>query len=69
MVIEIDGSSHDNKYAKDCYRQKELETLGMTVIRFTDLQVKKDMNNVIRGIEIWIDENKKNPPNPLFKGE
>ena len=69
LVIEIDGSSHDNTYEKDCYRQRELEKLGLTVLRFTDLQVKKDMNNVIRGIEIWIDENKNNPPSPLFKGE
>lgn len=64
LIIEIDGNSHDNKYEKDCYRQNELEKLGLTVLRFTDLQVKKDMNNVIRGIEIWVDENKKNPPNP-----
>ena len=68
LVIEIDGSSHDNKYEKDCYRQRELEKLGLTVLRFLDLQVKKDMNNVIRGIEIWIEENKNNPPSPLFKG-
>ena len=69
LVIEIDGSSHDNKFEKDCYRQRELEKLGMTVLRFSDLQVKKDINNVIRGIEIWIEENKNNPPGPLFKGE
>ncbi|MGZ4117387.1 MAG: endonuclease domain-containing protein [Bacteroidia bacterium] len=58
LVIEIDGSSHDNKYEKDLIRQIELEKLGVTLIRFTDLQVKKDMNNVIRGIEMWIDEKK-----------
>ncbi len=69
LVIEIDGNSHDNNYEKDCFRQEELEKLGMTVLRFTDLQVKKDMNSVIRGIEIWIEENKNNPPSPLFKGK
>lgn len=69
LVIEIDGSSHDNKYEKDCYRQNELTKLGLTVLRFTDLQVKKGMNDVIRGIEIWINENKKIPLPPLFKGE
>ena len=69
LVIEIDGSSHDNKYEEDCYRQKELEKLGMIVLRFRDLQVKKDMNNVIRAIEIWIDNSGINPPYPPFKGE
>src|ERR1035437_5946060 len=68
LIIEIDGSSHDNKYEKDAYRQKDLEKSGMTVLRFTDLQVKKDMNNVIRSIEIWIDENKTNPLAPFSRG-
>ncbi len=58
LVIEIDGSSHNDKYENDIYRQNELEKLGLTFLRFTDLQVKRNMNNVIRAIEIWIDENK-----------
>ncbi len=58
LVIEIDGSSHDNKFDQDLSRQKELEILGLTLLRFTDLQVKKDMNNVLRAIELWIEENK-----------
>ncbi|CAN5449860.1 DUF559 domain-containing protein [soil metagenome] len=57
LVIEIDGSSHDYVYQKDLVRQRELEKLGLIFLRFTDLQVKKDMNNVLRAIEIWIDEN------------
>jgi very-short-patch-repair endonuclease len=69
LVIEIDGSSHDNKYEKDLIRQAELEKLGLAVLRFADLQVKKDMNNVTRAIENWIDGNRNNPPSPLFKGE
>lgn len=69
MVIEIDGSSHDAKYEKDLARQAKLEKMGLTLLRFTDLQVKRDMNNVIRAIEIWIDENGINPPGPLSKGE
>ena len=69
LVIEIDGSSHDYMHKKDMIRQKELEKLGLKFLRFTDLQVKKDMNNVLRAIETWIDENGNNPPSPLFKGE
>jgi very-short-patch-repair endonuclease len=67
LVIEIDGSSHDYIFNKDMSRQKKLEESGLTVLRFTNLQVKKDMNNVLRAIEIWINE--KNPPSPLLKGE
>ena len=58
LVIEIDGSSHDNKYEQDLHRQKELEDLGLRILRFKDLEVKRDMNNVMRVIGIWIDENK-----------
>jgi very-short-patch-repair endonuclease len=56
LIIEIDGASHDNKYEQDCYRQNKLEQLGLKVLRFTDLQVKKDMNNVLRAIELFIEE-------------
>ncbi len=69
LVIEVDGSSHDNNYQEDLVRQKDLEELGLTFLRFTDIQVKKDMNSVIREIEIWIVQNINNPPSPLFKGE
>ncbi|MCW3071865.1 MAG: hypothetical protein JWO44_1755 [Bacteroidetes bacterium] len=66
LVIEVDGSSHDNKQYEDLIRQKKLEAMGLTVLRFTNLQVKEDMNNVLRAIESWINES--NPPDPLFKG-
>ena len=45
-------------------RDSELEQMGLSVLHFADLQVKKDMNNVIRALQIWIEE-KTNPPNPL----
>ena len=61
LVIEIDGSSHENKYEQDLNRQKELEEIGLTLLRFSDLQVKQDMNNVMRAIEIWIEENIQSP--------
>ncbi len=55
LVIEIDGDSHSEEtYEKDMKRQEWLESIGLTVIRFCDLDVKKDMNNVIMSIEGWI---------------
>jgi len=56
LAIEIDGLSHDfeDVYLYDKNRQKRLEDLGVNFIRFDDLEVKKDMINVLRTIETWI---------------
>lgn len=37
--------------AKDDERQKRLEYLGVTVIRFSEAEAKTDMLNVLRAIE------------------
>ena len=59
LAIEIDGDSHDfeEAFTKDRERQKSLESLGVRFLRFDDLEVKRDMNNVLRTIEIWIERN------------
>ena len=55
LVIEIDGDSHDEKkYGYDMQRQKWLVSKDLTVLRFDDLEVKKDMDNVLTSIEGWI---------------
>ncbi len=58
LAIEIDGSSHIGKEVDDILRQKELEADCVRFLRFDDLEVKKDMNGVLRKIEVWIAENK-----------
>lgn len=58
LVIEIDGASHNNKFDYDNLRQKELEKYNLTFLRFDDKEVKNDMNNVLRTISHWIEENK-----------
>jgi imidazole glycerol-phosphate synthase subunit HisF len=52
LVIEIDGSIHDSSEAKisDEKRQRDLENLGLTVVRFTNDQIKKDVENVFATI-------------------
>ena len=57
LVIEIDGSSHKQTYDYDEKRQNMLEQYGVQFIRFDDLEVKKDMQNVLRTIEFWIRDN------------
>jgi len=46
LAIEIDGNSHKNKYAEDLKRQQELEQHGVVFIRFTDLEIKKELFSV-----------------------
>jgi very-short-patch-repair endonuclease len=59
-AIEIDGDSHDQNFANDEIRQKKLESLGIKFLRFDDLEVKKDIDNVLRTIEYWIEDNASN---------
>lgn len=51
LAIEIDGSSHEYKQAYDSRRQAILENYGVTFLRFTDSEVKKNMPNVLLSIE------------------
>ncbi|HEY4196095.1 MAG TPA: DUF559 domain-containing protein, partial [Mucilaginibacter sp.] len=52
-AIEIDGMSHNHKEAflKDEVRQKTLESLGVIFLRFTEAEMKHDMDNTVRTIE------------------
>ena len=56
LAIEIDGSSHNNKYDYDLKRQRKLEALGVKFVRFDDINVKRNMNDVLRALEIVISE-------------
>ena len=69
LAIEIDGSSHDNKLLYDLKRQKRLEELGVTVLRFDDLDVKLNVNDVIRALVLSIGKLKDIPLPPSGKGE
>ena len=62
LVIEIDGISHEGKFHPDMKRQRFLESQGLTILRFNDLDIKKDICNVLRAIGGWIENN---PPAPF----
>jgi cyclase len=53
LVIEIDGSIHDLEEIKikDKLRQKELEVLGLKVIRFTTKEITNELESVLKIIE------------------
>ena len=56
LAIEIDGESHSDEevYHNDKIRQQRLEDLGVHFLRFSDIEVKQDMPNVLSAIEGWI---------------
>lgn len=58
LAIEIDGDSHNHEetYNADLVRQQKLESLGIHFLRFDDREVKQNMKNVLRTIEIWIEQ-------------
>jgi hypothetical protein len=58
LIIEVDGYSHflDEVIIKDKIKEKALKEAGYKVIRFTDMQVLKDIQNVIAEIEKTIEE-------------
>jgi len=51
VVIEVDGSSHEGKGAYDAKRQRFLEGLGLTVIRFSAAEVLRDIRGVLEQLE------------------
>ena len=55
LVIEIDGETHNYKVEKDRIRQNRLESLGINLLRFLDVDVKRNMNGVLLTINHWID--------------
>ncbi len=70
LVIEIDGESHNGRFSHDVERQKFLESIGLTVLRFDNADVKRDITNVLMAIEGWIENSSKQPPSsPFVKGE
>ena len=58
LVIEIDGSIHNLIEVKenDMKRQKDLEDLHLRVLRFTNNQVKLEIEKVISKISHYINE-------------
>ena len=59
LAIEIDGESHYGKEFKDKIRDVRLQQLGVTVLRFDDLDVRYNLEKVLNTIEMWIDEDTK----------
>jgi len=57
LVIEIDGSSHDEKEVYYGIRQTYLESLGLKVFRITDFDVRNNLSLVMQELENFIIQN------------
>jgi len=74
LVIEVDGFTHllEETIEKDNRKEKDLESVGFKIIRFSDNEVLKDIENVIRSLEYWCEKRRKEfklpPPSPRQRG-
>ena len=57
LVIEIDGSSHDNKVEYDKLREEFLLSLGLKVYRIRVENIMRDLSMVMLELENYIVEN------------
>jgi len=66
LIIEIDGGQHYEKKGiiQDKIREEYFNKLGLRTIRFTNLDILKNIDNVVEVIYKKI-----NPPHPSFKKE
>jgi very-short-patch-repair endonuclease len=75
LAVEIDGISHENQEAfeKDIQRQKDLEGLGIQVLRFKEHEAVNNVRLVLEQIEFWIHSTHPLPLSPtlgrLHRGE
>ena len=56
LVVELDGRSHDAQLEYDAARTAWLESQGCRVLRFSNVQVMKDIVSVVEGIRLACDE-------------
>ena len=54
LIIEIDGSSHNEKEKYDQKRDEYLVSLGLKIYKISDLRIKYDLNNVMVELEKYI---------------
>ena len=66
LVIELDGSQHyeDEHQTRDQVRDEYLHGLGLTVLRFSNLDVNKNFEGVCQEILKYIDAPTERTPSP-----
>ena len=54
LAIEINGCSHDNKCEYDIKRHNYLTGVGIKVLYFDDLEIKKDIDKALYALERYV---------------
>ena len=57
LAIEVDGESHYGNMKKDKKKDKRLIEFGVSVLRLDDMEIVYELDEVLKKIEKWIDEN------------
>ncbi|RZL57761.1 MAG: DUF559 domain-containing protein [Pedobacter sp.] len=70
LIIEVDGLSHswEENTIRDAKRDEALSKLGCHTLRFNDDEIMKDIENVKRVIENFINDFEESHPPTPFKG-
>lgn len=72
-MIEIDGESHVENLEYDNKRTEYLNSLGIHVLRYTNIELRKNLEEVRENLLEWIEKiheyNDVTPPNLPFSGE
>ena len=70
LGIEVDGYSHQiiEVFNKDVKKEGLMNMLGLHILRFSDEQVLKDTDNVIRAIEWYMANFEEHTPDPSQEG-
>ena len=55
LAIEIDGDSHIDNERADKKCQEKLESLGIRFLRFSDNEIKENLDGVVQTISNFID--------------
>lgn len=59
LVLEIDGSSHNNKANYDLERDTYMQSLDLKIVRILDIDVKKNIRKVYNYVLQIVNERKK----------
>ncbi|MEK9630025.1 MAG: endonuclease domain-containing protein, partial [Nitrospinota bacterium] len=68
LAIEIDGDSHANQELYDDKRTQKLNSLGVTVLRYTNKEVMENIDGVYKDLKKRIKNLKQPPQSPLSGG-
>jgi len=63
-VIEVDGASHleDQAHLADVDRENALQAMGLSVLRFSEKEVRYQMPDVLERISQWVERKERESP-------